>query len=702
MNLEHYWRQARKGTPRETLAAARRVASRHVFRAVDRAYVRWGADREARGAVNRAASRFGGLRGYVDDLRTRRDTRFFAGVEEMVAGSCSADRATVAALAESAEPLRQRRFQLLGMSVEFKNEIAWAIEPATGACWPTHEYHIDFLRRLAKRREDADVRRTWELNRFLHFPLLGRIHWQLQHGKDDWCTREFATQVDSWVDGNPYGRGPNWASTMDVSIRMLNFIWGYWSFRHAQSIPDRFWKRLAETIWQHARHIERHPQGAMISDNHHISHFLGLFYVGLLFPELPRAQRWLEQGRNGLIEQMRTQVYDDGIQHECTTNYQKFVAEMFLHAMLLAERNQCPFPAWYRDELCKMFTVLAELEQPDGLTPTIGDTDNGRLQDVASAKVPNDYRAVLTAGAVALARPHLLPRGGAVSELADTLCGASTDKTERTPTSFRQPQSRDTHSASFPKGGFFTVRSGNAHVVVRGGPFGLQGHGGHSHNDQLAFAYWYRRPIFVDPGILGYAGLDPELIAYFRSTAAHNTLCVDNTEQLPVPHGCFERPRYSPDSNRPIPRVIEGPNEGSPAWRLVLEHYYYQRIGVVHRRAFELNRGGRRLSVTDWIEGNRNHNLSWSFHLAAGLQAVPTTNGVTIRSGETEVGLLRIPRAVSDVVVMSATPRADAYGAVSYAPTVRLQLASALPTRVRFVFEAQRETHAGIARITSP
>lgn len=685
----------------EMRAAAQRVASRKLYQAVDRLYVRCRADSAARGAVRRAARGFGGQAAYVDMLRVRSEPRFFVGVEEIEAGAQRSSSMT-ASLREAADRLRRRGFRLLGTDIEFGSDILWAIEPATGRCWPTGEYHVDFLRRTPDRAEYGDLRRTWELNRFLHVPLLGRIH-HLVPSEDDWCAREFRAQVESWIASNPYGRGPNWASTMDVSIRMINFIWGYALFRGYESIPPAFWTAHVESIWQHARHIERHPQSATIPDNHHVSHFLGLFYAGLLFPELPRARRWFELGRDGLVAQMDAQLYEDGVQHECTTNYQKLVAEMFLHAWLLADRNGCRFSESYRERLIRMFSVLVEVEQPDGLTPTFGDSDNGRLQDVASAAAPNDYRPVLTAAAGALERPELLPRAGAMPELAQMLCGeAATDTVLSKARRDSTLRPRTPAYASFPDGGYFSVHLGDAHLIVRGGPFGLRGHGGHSHNDQLAFVYWFGRPIFVDPGILGYSGHPPDEIAYFRSTAAHNTLSVDATEQLPTPPALSERPRYSPYANRPIPQVIEESTGGTDAWRLVLEHYYYYgEMGVVHRRSFELDRGGRRLQVTDQVEGTDVHDLSWSFHLAAGLEATQIAEGVAVHSGGEAVGVLRVANELRDAVTIDSTPRAAAYGELSHAPTVRVEVSDRLPMRTHFVFECSAADAHGSPRVAS-
>ena len=86
-------------------------------------------------------------------------------------------------------------------------------------------------------------------------------------------------------------------------------------------------------------------------------------------------------------------------------------------------------------------------------------------------------------------------------------------------------------SAAYPDGGFFVLRAGGTHAVVRCGDTGRYGRGGHSHNDQLSFELFAGgRPLVADPGTYLYTA-DPAARNLFRSTAYHATLRIARTEQ---------------------------------------------------------------------------------------------------------------------------------------------------------------------------
>ena len=102
-----------------------------------------------------------------------------------------------------------------------------------------------------------------------------------------------------------------------------------------------------------------------------------------------------------------------------------------------------------------------------------------------------------------------------------------------------------TRSASFPVGGYFVQRSGwgdadRAYAderwsVLDCGPIG---EGGHGHYDQLSVELMADgRPIVVDPGRYTYAEDDHGWRAWFKGTAAHNTVTVDGLDQTPYRRG---------------------------------------------------------------------------------------------------------------------------------------------------------------------
>jgi hypothetical protein len=177
-----------------------------------------------------------------------------------------------------------------------------------------------------------------------------------------------------------------------------------------------------------------------------------------------------------------------------------------------------------RDALGNLFAVLRSLASAAGRMPLLGDDDGGLLLPL-DHRSPDDVRALLLAGAVALQRPDLAP-AEAPPSLAYWLCGI--EKTNLVRTAFaRVPEWLDVY---FARGGLAVLRDGwdgSAAVgVIDAGPHGALSYG-HSHADALAMTLSLgTTDLFIDRGTLTYTG--PERNE-FRATVSHNTLEIDDT-----------------------------------------------------------------------------------------------------------------------------------------------------------------------------
>src|SRR5205085_4759200 len=134
----------------------------------------------------------------------------------------------------------------------------------------------------------AEVKVPWELSRFQHLPTLG-IAYRLTG--DDKYLRTITSQIDDWLTANRYGYGINWACTMDVAIRAVNWLWVGHLVADAPQVSDTFLTRLLSSLHYHGRHIarniERYERG--ITTNHTLADYVGLLYLGLVLPDLTEA-----------------------------------------------------------------------------------------------------------------------------------------------------------------------------------------------------------------------------------------------------------------------------------------------------------------------------------------------------------------------------------------------------------------------------
>src|ERR1041384_5486820 len=129
-------------------------------------------------------------------------------------------------------------------------QLQWRRDPRSGYEWPL-DYHRDIK---LLRTDGSDVRVLWELNRLGHFLTLARSY---SLTRDERYAAEFFTQLQSWIEQNPYGRGPNWNCAMEVALRAMNLLAAFEVFRHSAHLQAAMLQSLLLLLQQHGRHIER-------------------------------------------------------------------------------------------------------------------------------------------------------------------------------------------------------------------------------------------------------------------------------------------------------------------------------------------------------------------------------------------------------------------------------------------------------------
>jgi len=166
---------------------------------------------------------------------------------------------------------------------------------------------------------------------------------------------------------------------MDVSIRVSNWIWGYYLFKDSPILTDEFMIMFAKSLLIHGHHIMANLENKGFANNHYLSDLAGLIYLGVCFPEFKKAKIWRDYGIKELIREMQRQVYDDGMDFEASTCYHRLATELFFYPALLLNLNGVQLPTTFNEKMKKMFDFVLYVLKPNGMMPQIGDNDNGRL-----------------------------------------------------------------------------------------------------------------------------------------------------------------------------------------------------------------------------------------------------------------------------------------------------------------------------------
>ena len=154
----------------------------------------------------------------------------------------------------------------------------------------------------------------------------------------------------------------------------------------------------------------------------------------------------------------------------------------------------------------------------------------------------------------------------------------------------------------YPTGGYTVIHDAceqrQVLAVFDHGPLGYLSIAAHGHADALSF--WLHldgQPVFVDAGTYLYFG-SSQLRSYFRTTSAHNTLCI-NGESSSIEAGAFNWIRKA--NARVTALDLTAANKGR--WEVVAEHDGYRDRGIVHRRGLR-GAGPGHYVITDSLHGS--------------------------------------------------------------------------------------------------
>jgi len=511
---------------------------------------------------------------------------------------------TLSQLLAAAEPIGRKRFDLLGYrDLFFGDPIDWHLDPVSGRRTRfAHWSRLDLL----DSETMGDPKVIWELNRHQWLVTLGQAY--RLTGDEEYAVT-FASSVRGWMAANPVGWGINWASSLEVALRLISWCWALHLFRGARALTPDLFAEMRAGIGSHATHIERYLSRYTSPNTHLTGEALGLFYAGTQFPELSGAEGWTSTGERILVEQVALQVLDDGVYFEQSTCYQRYTVEIYMHFLILASRCGRPVPEEVAARIRKAIDFLLALALPGGRVPSVGDGDGGWLLPL-HRRDPDDMRATFSTAAALFRRPDYAWAAGGLAPETQWLLGTSGAAAFR---ALAPAPPEDSSHGLFGTGGYVVMRSGwepgDHQIIFDVGPLGPPAAAGHAHADLLSVqCAMFGEPCVVDSGTFLYA-TDRSWRDAFRGTAAHSTVMVDGAGQA-EPDGPFAW------HDTPGARLRRHASDDSLGYADA-EHRAYCRLPdpVVHRRRV-LFLKPRLLIIVDDLEGDGHHRIDARFQFA--------------------------------------------------------------------------------------
>jgi hypothetical protein len=514
----------------------------------------------------------------------------------------------------------------------------WNRDPKTGI-----EAPLVFGKLLNYRnpRLVGDIKHLWELNRHHHLVTLAQACALTGDRRYFDVIRQ---HLESWFAECPHRMGANWSSALEVAIRLINWSVA-WQLLHRGPSPvfsgaagTRFKQRWLGSVYRHVEFVQGHFSLYSSANNHLIGEAAGMYVAAVTWPCWPQARAWLAQAKAILEEEAVLQNAPDGVNREQSTSYQRFEVDLLLHPLLAARANGHKFSAAYESRIESMLEYVASVMDVGGNVPTLGDSDDGMVVDLAPG-TPNRYRSQLATGAIVFRRGEFKAKAGELSDETRWLVGESAEPVFR---QIDETRGQLPVRRAFPNGGYYVLgcefeTAREIRMVVDAGPLGYTSIAAHGHADALAFTLSLGgTEFFVDPGTYAYHTQAPWR-GYFRGTSAHNTLRIDGEDQS-KPGGNFMwlhkaeagcslwRPSAARD-------IFEGWQDG------------YLRLPdpVMHRRRITLDKLTRVLSIEDGLKMPGEHEVDLFFHCSerCAVEAIP--GGYRISQGERSL-VLKLPQ----------------------------------------------------------
>ena len=416
--------------------------------------------------------------------------------------------------------------------------IDWHIDFKIGYRWDAMQWYKDIDYGHV---EGPDIKVPWELGRMQHLPALAiavALSDDINEKKRYFI--EFQDQLIDFIISNPPRFGPQWMTSMDVSIRAVNWLITRDIFANqGLGFSDEIDIAFRQSILYHMEHIISNDEWSSgMRGNHYLTNICGIIIICCYFDADEKIIQILNTYVEKLYIELSWQFNPDGSNFEASSSYHNLAAEiiLFTYGMinnlslnnikklenifdieksgLSVSDSKIIFSEKLKSILQDIASFSFSILDIDNNMPLIGDDDSGYFFSILPpVKMENPNNRVLE-----------LYKSNFINIYNSKDIYNSDDISIY---SFPKPEIK----INFPDFGLYILRNETIFCTLRCGSVGQKGKGGHAHNDQLSIYLSVKGiEIFIDPGTFNYTAYH-EKRNYFRSTNRHNTLIINDIEQ---------------------------------------------------------------------------------------------------------------------------------------------------------------------------
>jgi len=290
--------------------------------------------------------------------------------------------------------------------------------------------------------------------------------------------------MENWITENPPSYGVGW-EPYPISLRTVNWI--KWHIK-GNKISEKGVNSIAQQINYLDHRIEYHILGNHLFSNAKALVFAGLFFTGDI------ASRWLKKGLEIISKELKEQVLDDGGNFERSTMYHSIFLEDLLDLIHITDF----YPGLIQKKDINLWKIFAQkmLSWIDGMSHP--DKEISFFNDAALNIASSPRKIFSYANSLNIKIPK-------------TIKGVQ----------------------NYSETGFISIKKKNISAFLDVGKIGPDYLPGHGHADTLSFELsLFEERVFVNGGVSLYES--GEVRDYERSTAAHNTVVINNENSSEV------------------------------------------------------------------------------------------------------------------------------------------------------------------------
>jgi len=420
---------------------------------------------------------------------------------------------------EIADKTINKEFSIFEKNYKFNNQINWHYSFFNEYNWPIINSSDITIR---PRNKNVDVNYVWEFNRHQFLINLGFGYFIT---KNDKYVDEFKSLVLDWIKKNPPLYGINWYSGLEVSLRLISWIFSLYFFKDSKLINNRnFFKIIFSSMFQHAYYLRYFYSKR--GKNHTVGELCGLYLFCKIFEKIPPIKRWEKKICKKMKKQIVLQIRPDGTNIEQSVSYHRFVLELFSLFLIIAREqiNQKEI-----NLIEKSYEYLLYIIKPNSKFPLIGDSN-----EITALLLRNNkdivYRDLFSLGGIFFKRGDMRFLARKQAPLTILLFGSKISDLYND-LKIVEPVNKLRY---FNNAGYIVLRNKwserSNYLFVDFGKFGAQ-NAGHSHSDITNFIFSYKgKDIIIDSGTYTY-NLSWEERNYFRNSVAHNILTINKKNQ---------------------------------------------------------------------------------------------------------------------------------------------------------------------------